>query len=288
MGLAGALVLIALALVLWRPWDREAPQGPPPTPGPFVRSIPPAEVWAVGDAAGGQESADEVAAVIRRAQPDRLLYLGDVYEEGTAEEFERHYDPLYGELAAITAPTPGNHEWSNRELGYYPYWRRVKSVTRVPDFYSFSIGGWQVISLNSNQPDDPRQLRWLGRQLRGPGNCRLAFWHRPRFSAGTLYGDDPSVEPLWRAVRGRAALVVVAHEHNMQRFRPIGGTTLLVSGAGGHSRYAMRPADRRVTFADDDHDGALRLRLAPGRADTAFVDRDGRTLDRAGVSCRQD
>ena len=59
----------------------------------------PAVVWAVGDAATPTSAAARVAAAIRRARPDRFLYLGDVYEKGTREDFERHYDPLYGRLA---------------------------------------------------------------------------------------------------------------------------------------------------------------------------------------------
>ena len=67
-----------------------------------------------------------MAALVRRASPDRFLYLGDVYETGTLKEFRRWYHPRFGRLAHITAPTIGNHEWDNRFQGYYRYWYRRK------------------------------------------------------------------------------------------------------------------------------------------------------------------
>lgn len=299
--LAIALVLAtALALALagwaWRPWVAEPPARVPS--GPFVGSGSGerAVVWAVGDGADGGAVAKRVAARIAAGRVDRLLYLGDVYGsgplgwlrgDGTASDFRAGYDAVYGALAARTAPTPGNHEWPRRGEGYLPYWADVHGGP-TPAFYAFRLAGWQLLSLNSQAPHGPRspQLRWLRGQLRdAAGTCRLAFWHRPRFSAGK-HGDAPDLAPLWQALVGRAALVVSGHEHNMQRLRPIDGIVQLVSGAGGHGRYALSP-DRRVAFGEDGAYGALRIALEPGRARLRFVAVDGRVLDRSVVRCRR-
>ncbi|MGH2944703.1 MAG: metallophosphoesterase family protein [Solirubrobacteraceae bacterium] len=255
----------------------------------FVRSQDRGQsiVWAVGDGADGGATAKAVARLIARGRPDRVLYLGDVYDDGSPADFRRHFTPVYGKLAPIMAPTPGNHEWPRHREGYDRYWARVLRRP-VPAFYAFRVGGWQLLSLNSEAPHGPRsaQLRWLRRRLRGPGNCRLAFWHRPRYSAGTSHGDQPDVQPLWDALRGRARLVLNGHEHNMQRFGPVDDITQLVSGAGGHGLYPLRRPSPRVAFGDDDHYGALRLRLRRGRAAYAFIAADGRTLDAGAVACR--
>ena len=247
-----------------------------------------AVVWAVGDGADGGENARAVVRMMTRGRVDRLLYLGDVYEEGTAEEFERNYHSVYGRLAGRTSPSPGNHEWANHRTGYDPYWRRVTGRP-MPSFYAFRIGGWEVLSLNSEAPHhEPgdAQLRWLRARVRGPGTCRIAFWHRPRYSHGR-HGDQDDVEPFWQALAGRATLVVNGHDHDMQRFPPIRGITQLIAGAGGHGLYAVdRGDDPRLAFADDTHYGALRLELRPGRARYAFVAADGRTLDAGEVGCR--
>ena len=127
-------------------------------------------------------------------------------------------------------------------------------------------------------------MRWLHAALRAGGTCRIAFWHRPRFSAGRVHGDAPDVAPLWNALRGRARLVVNGHDHDMQRFKPRDGLTQYVSGAGGHVRYALR-RDSRLAFGRADVDGALRIVLRPGRATLEFRAVDGRVLDRSEAAC---
>jgi Calcineurin-like phosphoesterase len=245
-----------------------------------------AEVWAVGDAATPNDSARQLAAHIRGATPDRFLYLGDVYERGTAREFELHYHPLYGSLAPITDPTPGNHEWDNRFEGYYPYWRAQKG-RRQPPWSTTTLAGWEILALNSQAAHDrdSRQLRWLSRALADPrGDCRIAFWHRPRYTAGT-YDDAPDLAPFWDALRGDARAVLSGHDHNLQRLRPRNGITQYIAGAGGASPYAVDERDTRLAWSDDGRFGALRIVLQPGRAMFEFRDATGRVLDRSRQRC---
>jgi hypothetical protein len=295
IGGVAAAVAAAVVLVAVRPWISEppvrAPVGADVPPGPARRAV----VWAVGDGADGGAAAKAVAGRIRAGPIDRFLYLGDVYGpqplaflrgDGSAADYRTRYAPVYGALAPRTAPTPGNHEWPQRGDGYEPYWRRVMGRT-PPAYYRFSIAGWQILSLNSEAPHDrgSPQVRWLARQVARPGTCRLAFWHRPRFSAGR-HGDQPDTAPLWDALRARATLVVNGHDHDMQRLRPAGGVTELVSGAGGHGLYGLHP-DRRRVFGDDHTYGALRIDLRPGHARLRFVAAGGRVLDSSAVRCRQ-
>lgn len=282
-----AMALVALALAGCGSDDR------PPASGPSDQFVPsagdaPATLWAIGDAAAPEPEAKAVARLIAREQPDRLLYLGDVYETGTAEEFTDNYDRLYGDLADITAPTAGNHEWANRAQGYDAYWKARKGRT-PPLAYSFRLAGWEILSLNAEAEHGPgsAQVRWLRRAVAEPGDCRLAFWHEPRYSAGLRHGDEDSMAPFWQSLRGRAKLVVSGHEHDMQRLEPRGGLTQLVSGAGGHSSYEVDEQDGRLAFADDETDGALRIQLRPGAARLDFVATDGRVLDSSTVRCRR-
>ena len=244
-----------------------------------------ATVWAVGDGADGSAIARRLARRIERDRPDAFLYLGDVYPSGTAEDFADNYDTVYGRLAAITWPTPGNHEWWAREEGYYPYWRRHDRPARP--WYRFSLGGWELISLNSQEPHAPgsRQLRWLDRVLEaGDGTCRLAFWHRPRFSADTVHGDAPDIAPLWNALRGNARLILNGHGHALIRYRRRDGLTEYVAAAGGSKRYAIR-TDPRMAFGRSDMTGALRITLSPGQATLEFRSVDGELLDRSRATC---
>lgn len=287
---ATQLILGCLAAILIAGCSSDNADTEPAARPPFMSSGSPgpATVWAVGDAGNLGERERAVADLIAADNPDRLLYLGDVYETGTAEEFE-DYHTLFGRLAPITAPTPGNHEWPNHEVGYDVYWKSHKGRT-PPPYYSFDLAGWEIISLNSQifGDDSAEQLRWLERKVAAPGNCRLAFWHEPRYSAGTEHGDESSVAPLWQALRNRAALVINAHEHHMERMKPRDGIVEVISGAGGHGdRYPVDEGDPRLAFADDDHDGALRIRLSRRQAKLAFVGTDSQVLDSSTVRCRQ-
>jgi hypothetical protein len=244
-------------------------------------------VWAVGDGAAGGPDAARVARLITRSKPDRVLYLGDVYEHGTAGEFARNYAPVFGRFAERTAPTPGNHDWPSHKVGYDSYWQQELGRD-VQHFYSFRAGGWQIISLNSEMDHDPGspQLAWLRSTVKAKGTCRLAFWHRPRYSAGDRHGDQDDVQPFWDAMRGRVAIVVNGHEHDMQRFRPRGGVTEFVSGAGGKGLYTVDQNHPDLAYSNDQEFGALRLELAPGLARYAFVSVDGLTLDSGKVRCK--
>ena len=284
-----ALVVVAAGAGLVVVDGRSAPP-PEPVPNRAFGSAPaperPATVWAVGDGADGGRDAKAVARRIAAGRPDRLLYLGDVYPDGDRSAYARHYAPVYGSLARRTAPTPGNHEWPQHPEGYDRYWRTVTGAP-TPPWYALRLGGWQLLSLNSEAPHGPgsEQLRWLRRRLRAPGTCRVAFWHRPRFSAGR-HGDQEDIAPLWNALRGHAALVLSGHDHDLQRLRPIDGLVELIAGAGGHGHYELDEGDPRLAFANDDTYGALRLDLRPGHATARFVAADGRTLDTSAVSCR--
>ncbi|GIK78239.1 MAG: hypothetical protein EDQ89_04680 [Acidobacteria bacterium] len=258
---------------------------------PFIAPVDRAraEVWAVGDGADGSDESIAVARMIAGSDPDRFLYLGDVYPRGTAEDFAERYEPSYGRLAAITAPTIGNHEDDNRAVGYDPYWRAAHGRT-PPSYYAFRVAGWKLISLDSQIDYDPGspQIEWLRRRLRGPGNCRIAFWHRPRFNAGTNHtGGDGSIAALWDALQGEARLVINGHEHNMQRQAPTQGIVQLISGAGGDRQYGLDRSYPGLRFAANSTPGALRLRLAPRRARFAFVAVDGRILDSGTRHCKR-
>lgn len=245
-------------------------------------SARPVQLWAVGDAdAPGSE---EVARQIRKADPDRVLYLGDVYPTGSARDFRRWAKPFDGLLDRM-APTPGNHDWPKAKRGYFPFWKRVTGRTQ-PGHYSFRLGGWQILSANSELRRGGATRRWLRRRVRSGGNCRIAFWHRPRFSAGAHPRGGPIADGYWRALGGHARIIVNGHDHNMQRMHARGGVTEFVSGAGGRALYDVDEDDDRLAFSDDTHFGALHLSLVPGEALWEFVSADGHTLASGVLHCR--
>jgi calcineurin-like phosphoesterase family protein len=246
-----------------------------------------ARVWAVGDGANGSATAQALAHRIASSGADLFLYLGDVYPDGTPADFANGYATTYGVLAPITAPTPGNHDWPNSASGYFPWWSGAQRIA-PPAYYAFGVSGWTILSLNSEAPHDPSspQLAWLRARLRGRGTCRLAFWHRPRWSGG-MHGDEADIAPFWSALAGHARIVLNGHDHDMQRFAARDGIFEFVSGAGGADLYSIDRSHPGLAFADDTDFGALRLVLRPGRATYSFIDVRGRTLNTGTIRCRR-
>ena len=248
-------------------------------------------VWAVGDGADGGNASMRVAELIERGAPrPRALPGRRVRAMVPPTEFERNYRPAYSRFDKITFPTPGNHDWPNHDAGYDPYWEKANpQVPTNRHYYRFKAGGWEFFSLNSEsglEAGSP-QMKWLKAQLRGKrGNCRIAFWHRPFLNAGR-HGDQEDTGALWRAVKGRAAIVLNGHDHNFQHFKPRDGIVELVSGAGGDGRYSSDQNDPRLVWDEDDEFGALRLDLRPGLARFRFVAVDQGTIHSGRVRCNR-
>jgi hypothetical protein len=245
-------------------------------------------IWAVGDGADSGTEDDDLAGRIQGSGVDRLLYLGDVYETGTALEYANYYDPGFGRMKAITSPTPGNHEWDNRAQGYDPYWGPGVLQPDGGHYYSFDLGGFHFVSLNSeeNTATGSPQANWLRRDLASyPGTCTIAFEHRPRWSSGPQW-NTVSLQPLWSALRGHAVALLSGHAHNYQRHFPYQGITQFVVGTGGHEVSGPDPYDPRIARSLGGVVGALRIRLALGGLSYDFIDVDGRTLDRGLLECK--
>lgn len=241
-----------------------------------------AEVWAVGDA--NPPNSARVARLIRRADPDRILYLGDVYPKGTRADFERWAKP-WRRLVRRMAPTPGNHEWERAHEGYRPFWRDVTGEA-PPAHYKFSAGGWDILSVNGEHSDSGLMENWLIDQASSGGDCRIAFWHRPAYSAGKYREGDERARGFWNALEGAARIVLNGHDHNLQRMRARNGIVGFIAGAGGRHRHNVHENNRRLAFGDDDHFGALRLSLSPATARWRFISAGGKVLDRGSLGCR--
>jgi hypothetical protein len=77
--------------------------------------------------------------------------LGDnQYETGSLADFQSSYDPTWGRVKGITHPVPGNHEYlTSGAAGYFSYFGAAAGDP-TKGYYSFDLGSWHIIALNSN------------------------------------------------------------------------------------------------------------------------------------------
>jgi hypothetical protein len=301
-----ALIVLAM-LVACNASENGSPSAPSPAPtGSGDVVVPhiegPAVVVAAGDiacdtaesepgACHQAATADRVVAI----DPDAVLVLGDAqYEHGDLEDFERYYGPTWGRFRDITFPAPGNHEYETPGAqGYFDYFG-----PRAPGpFYSFDLGPWHAISLNTEigMDEGSEQVRWLLEDLTSSqASCTLAFWHRPRFSSGTRHGDFSPAQPLWQALAEAGAdLVLTGHEHLYERFAQLnsGGTPgesglrQFTAGTGGKDLYELGAPIKGSEARDNAHFGVLQLTLDDDGYDWAFVAEDGTVVDSGADAC---
>jgi calcineurin-like phosphoesterase family protein len=271
-------------------------------------SSPPAEQIAVVIAAGDIAQCDPQPAAMTGAastallvesMPGTVLTLGDnAYYEGTAAEFAACYAPTWGRFRSRTNPSPGNHDYQTAAAaGYFDYFGDRAGPDRR-GYYSFDVGAWHLISLNSNIPATPGSAQdlWLRTDLSAnlDKRCVLAYWHHPVFSSGP-HGNDPTMAGIWQTLYDFSAdVVLVGHDHDYERFGPqdaagradaARGLRSFVVGTGGASPYAFETIRANSEARLTGNFGVVRLTLRSDRFQWDFVDIAGVTRDSGEAPC---
>jgi acid phosphatase type 7 len=239
-----------------------------------------------------------------------VLALGDLqYASGSFSSFTKSYAPSWGRLNPITFPAAGNHEYlTSGAKGYFDYFNGAGAFSgragdRDKGFYSFDVGTWHLIALNSSDhctivacgKGSPQET-WLRADLAAhPTSCTLAFWHHPRFNSGHD-GNASFMQPIFQDLYDANADVVLGgHAHDYERFAPQNpqgkldtarGIRQFVVGTGGAfftplgSRISNSQVRNGATY------GVLMLSLHPTSYDWRFVPEAGaRFSDSGSDSC---
>jgi hypothetical protein len=232
-----------------------------------------------------------------------VLTLGDTqYEDGSLTKFQQSFDPSWGRAKNIIRPAVGNHEYLTAGAsGYYNYFG-VAAGDRTKGYYSYDIGAWHIIALNSNCSQvggcgaGSPQEQWLKADLAAhPTMCTLAYWHHPRFSSGQ-HGSSTSYDAFWRALYAAGAEIALSgHDHDYERFAPQNpsgaadpnGIQQFVVGTGGKNHYQFMSIQPNSVVRNPDTYGILKLTLHATSYDWQFVPEPGKTFTDSGtMNCR--
>jgi hypothetical protein len=269
--------------------------GPDPIPDPLVTAV----LVGAGDIAqcdnDGGRPAESTARLLDGIPDATVFTAGDnAYYRGTAEEFATCYDKSWGRHKRRTRPSPGNHEYES--AGAVPYFRYfgANAGDFGLGFYSYSLGRWHIVSLNSNVPMSAgsEQYVWLQDDLSINRNaCTLVYFHHPRFTSGPSNGGF--FRDVWQLMFSLGVDVVVnGHDHGYERFAPMTpdgivsptGIRQFVVGTGGASLYVFgaraNSVARLATY------GVLKLTLRNRDYDWDFIEAPtGRILDHDNGIC---
>jgi hypothetical protein len=248
-----------------------------------------------GDIADCDSQGDEATAALLDGIPGTVFTAGDnAYNSGTPEQFASCYDPSWGRHKARTRPAPGNHDYRSEGAGYFAYFG-VNAGSPDRGYYSYDLGDWHVVSLNSNTSMKRRsaQVRWLRADLAASTKrCTLAYWHHPRFSSG-YHGSQKRTKPLWDVLYEYGAEIVIGgHDHNFERFAPqnpdgmadsVRGIREFVVGTGGADLRDFPTTEANSEVRDNSTYGVLRLTLGANRYAWEFVPVSGKSFTDSGT-----
>jgi hypothetical protein len=262
-----------------------------------------ARLLAAGDVASCDSSGDEQTANLLDDLPGTIAALGDLaYQSGTTSEFLDCYGATWGRHRDRTRPVPGNHEYES--TGAAPYYAYFGAAAGDParGYYSYQLGAWHVVALNSNCADiggcgrSSPQGRWRSEDLAAnPGFCTLACWHHPRFSSSEKHDGSTATRDLWPILQEYGAdLVLQGHDHAYERFGPQdadgnadpAGIRSFVVGTGGRSHTGFDTPAPNSEVRNGTTDGVLELTLRPFADDWRFVPVEGQSFTDSGSASR--
>ena len=237
-----------------------------------------------------------------------VLDLGDnQYYCGGYQAFIQSYDLSWGRVKDITHPSVGNHEFltsggtdcNAANAGAAGYFKYFGPAAGQPGqgYYSFDIGTWHIIALNSNCGDaggcstSSPQGKWLANDLKTHSNfCTLAYWHIPLFSSGGRANNNSKT--FWQLLYdNNADLILSAHDHLYERFAPQTPTGTLDStrgireflvGTGGANHTGIVQVAANSEVRNVDTFGVMKLTLHPTSYDWQFVPEAGKSFTDSG------
>ena len=194
-----------------------------------------------------------------------------------------------------TFPVPGNHEYETP--GAWPYYEDFGELAGGPHgegYYSFEVGDWHAVALNSNiavGPGSP-QAEWLRADLAASrARCTIAYWHHPLFSSGHN-GDTPSMREFWRILYDRRRISCSAHTSTCtsglaRRIRMAAPIRREASGSSSWEPGVFLSQPVRVHLNSENTNqlfGVLKLTLSSDRYQWEFIPLAGASRTAAPAS----
>ncbi|MCL4506960.1 MAG: metallophosphoesterase [Chloroflexi bacterium] len=293
-----------------------APATPTPRPTATATTVPTstptppisdAVLIAGGDIASCDNTGGAQTAALLKNITGTIATLGDTaYQTGSPQEFAKCYAPTWGQFKDRTRPAPGNHDYVTKgAAGYYGFFGAAAGDP-AKGYYSYTLGQWHIIALNSNCESvkggcggQSPQVRWLIADLTAhPAACVLAYWHHPQFSSGPHgAAPDEDVSAFWKALYSAGADIVLnGHDHIYERFAPqdpdgapdpARGIREFVVGTAGVGHYGIASIKPNSQVRNTDTFGVLKLTLHATSYDWQFIPVAGKTFtDHGSGQCR--
>ena len=265
---------------------------------PALDIMEPVTFVGAGDIAHCWLTGDEATARMLDRIPGTVYTLGDnAYNDGSTTDYNRCYEPTWGRHKARTRPSPGNHEYYTAGgAGYYAYFG-ASAGEPGKGYYSYDLGDWHIISLNSNVDMTPGSAQevWLRADLAASTKrCTLAYFHHPLFSSSEY--QNGRMRPAWQALyEANAEVILAGHHHAYERFAPmrpdgtrddVTGIRSFVAGLGGAFVNPFRTTVPNSLVRYNLTYGLLKFTLGTDTYTWEFIPTTGLFRDTGTGTCR--
>jgi predicted phosphodiesterase len=220
------------------------------------------DVW--GDSGSGSDGQKVLAAQIDKSKPDFLLHTGDlIYPKGAAEDFNPFFFDIYQKVLSRVPfyGALGNHDivTDNGQpfLNVFVFPQNGPDGIAPERNYFVDYANARIAVIDSNQDEATLQNKiapWLERVMSSSNaTWKFVVLHHPAYSSGP-HGDTARIQKVLSPVFAKLHLDVVftGHDHQYERFKPIGGVTYIVTGAGGAGRYPRKIENPQTAFYWND------------------------------------
>jgi PKD repeat protein len=292
------MLLAVLALPL-ATCGREEPTAPGSADLPsFDAAVtPPVEVLVgAGNITRCDGKNDEATGKLLDGIAGTVFTTGDnIRDSGSPSDFSTCYEPAWGRFKGRTRPSSGDYDYlTTGAAGYFGYFG-VAAGDPLKGYYSYDLGEWHVVVLNSNldMSATSSQGQWLTADLAAnTKQCTLGYWHYPRFSSNGTAVRAP-IKPTWDALYAAGADVVLnAHSRLYERFAPqrpdgttdtVNGIRQFTVGTGGQGIDQVNAANIRPNSEVRGFTyGVLRLSLGAGNYAWQFIPVAGQSFTDSG------
>jgi hypothetical protein len=272
----------------------------------------PAVLVGAADIATCSSPATALTARVLDTIPGTVFSAGDNLADTTAS-YANCFAPYWGRHLSRMHVALGNRDYdrNSQATDAFDYFGE-RAGPRGLGYYSFNLGNWHVVVLNTSGFVDisahSEQLKWLRADLAlaaerhrirtGSRNprisqpmCTVALFHRRRFYQGS-WGKAESLKPLWEALyAGGVEFVVNGQSRFYERYAPQNpagsrdparGIRQFIVGTGGRWLEVLHEPSPNVEVRDNTTWGVMKFTLEEGKYSWQFVPAAGGTFSDSG------
>lgn len=203
-----------------------------------------------GQCTNGSTSVNEAMV----ADTGLIFAAGDLSTNGSQSSIDECFLDTFGNDLDRVYAVPGSQDLlTDGGAAFYDLVSQTPTGSSAGDgWFVTTLGGWQVIGLNSRCDDvgcdaSSAQFQWLVEVLQEqPAECRAVFWHDARFSSGFSTIDAKAMGPM--VARLSSA-----------------GTDVIITGSP-RSYERLGPSKPNGELAVGDEDGIMHFNVGGGSA----------------------